>query len=149
MNRLAEAGRSMAGAVMKRVGRVAGRVQEASILPADVLEDEDAYLVVFDAPGATASDVQVRYRRGAVEVRIDRFREHYEGFEMRFPGRGMSLDGRARLPGDAVVEADASTATLRDNGTLEVRLPKREGAAEAEGESVVVEDVGVADAAES
>ena len=148
MNRLAEAGRSMAGAVMKRVGRVAGRVQEASLLPADVLEDDDAYLVVFDAPGATASDVQVRYRRGAVEVRIDRFREHYEGFEMRFPGRGMSLDGRARLPGDAVVEADESTATLRDNGTLEVRLPKREGAAE-EGESVVVEDVGVADAAGS
>jgi len=142
MNRLTEAGRTMADTVLKRVGRVASRVQEASRLPADVLEDDDAYLAVFDAPGATASDVQVRYRRGAVEVRIDRFREHHEGFEMRFPGRGMSLDGRARLPGDARIDPDAATATLRDNGTLEVRVPKREG---AEGTSVVVEEVGVED----
>ena len=147
MGRLTDAGRSMAGAVMKRVGRVAGRLQEASLLPADVLEDDDAYLVVFDAPGATASDVQVRYRRGAVEVRIDRFREHHEGFEMRFPGRGMSLDGRVRLPADARIDADAATATLRDNGTLEVRIPKREGAG-GDG-SVVVEEVSEADAPES
>ena len=143
MNRLTEAGRTVADTVLERVGRVASRVQEASRLPADVLEDDDAYLVVFDAPGATASDVQVRYRRGAVEVRIDRFREHYEGFDMRFPGRGMSLDGRARLPADARIDPDAATATLRDNGTLEVRVPKREG---AEGTSVVVEEVGTEEA---
>jgi len=148
MNRLSEVGRSMADTVVKRVGRVASRVQEAGLLPADVLEDDDAYLVVFDAPGATASDVQVRYRRGAVEVRIDRFREHHEGFEMRFPGRGMSLDGRARLPTDARIDPDEATATLRDNGTLEVRVPKQ---AVAEGTSVVVEEVGAeeTDAAES
>lgn len=144
VGRLTEVGRSMAGAVAKRVGRVAGRVQEASLLSSDVLEDDDAYLVVFDAPGANASDVQVRYRRGAVEVRIDRFRDHHDGFEMRFPGRGLSLDGRARLPTDARVDPDAATATLRDNGTLEVRVPKREAA--GSGESVVVEEVGVADA---
>lgn len=145
MDRLTEAGKSMAGAVMKRVGQVAGRVQEASLLPADVLEDDEAYLAVFDAPGATASDVQVRYRRSAVEVRIDRFREHYEGFEMRFPGRGMSLDGRVRLPNDARIDADAATATLRDNGTLEVYIPKWEGDGGG-AESVVVEDVRTADA---
>ena len=147
VTRLTDAGRSMAGAVMKRVGRVAGRMQEASLLPADVLEDDDAYLAVFDAPGATASDVQVRYRRGAVEVRIDRFREHHEGFEMRFPGRGMSLDGRVRLPNDAYVDADSATATLKDNGTLEVRIPKREAA--GGGESVVVEEVSEGEAAGS
>jgi HSP20 family molecular chaperone IbpA len=144
MGRLAEVGRSMAGTVVERMGRVAGRIQEASMLPADVLEDDDAYLVVFDAPGATASDVQVRYRRGAVEVRIDRFREHHGGFDMRFPGRGMSLDGRARLPAEARIDPDAATATLREDGTLEVRVPKRTGS--EEGTSVVVEDVGVADA---
>ena len=126
MNRLTGAVRTAAGEAAKQVGRVASRVQEATALPVDVLESDDAYLLVFDAAGAAASDVQVRYRRNAVEVRIDRFREHHEGFEMRFPGRGMSLDGRARLPGDAVVDAEAATATLRDNGTLAVRLPKRE-----------------------
>lgn len=143
MTRLVEVGRSMADGVVKRVGRAASRIQEAGLVPADVLEDDDAYLLVFDAPGAAASDVQVRYRRGAVEVRIDRFREHHEGFEMRFPGRGMSLDGRVRLPDDARVDPDASTATLRDNGTLEVRVPKVAGSG---GESIVVEE---ADATES
>ena len=147
MNRLADAGRSMADVVVKRVGRVASRIQEAGLVAADVLEDDDAYLLVFDAPGAAASDVQVRYRRGAGEVRVDRFREHYEGFEMRFPGRGMSLDGRVRLPDDAVVDADAATATLRDNGTLAVRLPK--ATRDTGGEPVVVEEAGSTDAPES
>lgn len=149
MSRIAQVCRSVAGDAVKRVGRVAGRIQEAGLVPADVLEGEEAYLVVFDAPGTAASDVQVRYRRGAVEVRIDRFREHYEGFEMRFPGRGMSLDGRARLPADAAVDADAATATLRDNGTLEVSVPKAAGGTDSGGERVVVEDADAADVAES
>ena len=136
MNRLAGAVRTAAGEAAKQVGRVASRVQEASYLPVDVLESDEAYLLVFDAAGAAASDVQVRYRRNAVEVRIDRFRDHHDGFEMRFPGRGMSLDGRARLPDDAVVDPEAATATLRDNGTLAVRLPKR-ATADSDGPIVV------------
>ena len=50
-------------------------------------------LVVFDAPDVDIDDVQVRFAAGTVHVRIDRTREHREGFEMRFPGRGMTLDG--------------------------------------------------------
>lgn len=138
MRRVPAVGRSVADAVVEQVGRAVGRIHEASPLPTDVLESEDAYLVVVDAPGATASDVQVRYRREAVEVRIDRFREHRAGFEMRFPGRGMSLDARAQLPTDAIVDVNAARATLRDDGTLEVRIPKRESA--DDGGRVVVED---------
>ena len=149
MSRVVEACRAVAGDAVKRVGRVAGRLQEAGLLPPDVLEGDDAYLVVFDAPGAAASDVQVRYKRGAIEVRIDRFREHFEGFEMRFPGRGMSLDGRARLPDDASVDADAASATLRENGTLEVRVPKEAGGAGGGGRRVVVEEADAPDATES
>ncbi|MFB6268750.1 MAG: Hsp20/alpha crystallin family protein [Halobacterium sp.] len=113
-------------AVFKRMGRAASRFQEESPLPVDVLESDDEYLVVFDAPGATAGDVQVNYEDGAVGVRVDRFREFREGFEMAFPGRGLTLDGRAELPDDAVVEADAARAELRENGTLYVFLPKGE-----------------------
>lgn len=126
MSLLGSLGRSVGEAVIERVGRTASRVQEARPLGPDLLEDDDAYLAVFDAPGATASDVQVRYDDGMVRVRIDRFRDHYEGFEMRYPGRGLSLDGRVRLPRDATVDPDAAAATLRDNGTLEVRVPKAE-----------------------
>jgi HSP20 family molecular chaperone IbpA len=115
-------------AVFERLGRAASQMQEESPLPVDVLESDDEYLVVFDAPGATASDVQVNYVDGAVEVRVDRFREFREEFEMVFPGRGLKLDGRAELPPDAVVDADAACAELRDNGALYVFLPKDESA---------------------
>ena len=126
-------GRSVGSAILQRVGRAASKVQESKPLPVDLLESDDAYLVVFDAPGATGSDVQVRYAEGAVLVRIDRFRDFHEGFEMLFPGRGLSLDGRADLPGDATVDVEAATATLTENGTLQVRVPKRAAeAAEAE-----------------
>ncbi|WP_435144353.1 Hsp20/alpha crystallin family protein [Halobaculum sp. P14] len=119
-------GESAVSAVLDRVGRGVSAVQERTPLPYDVLESDDAYLVVFDAPGATSSDVQVRFRDGAVEVRVDRFRDPHDGFEMRFPGRGLSLDGRAELPPGAAVDPGGAASTLTGRGTLRVRLPKTE-----------------------
>ena len=121
---LRELGRSVGSSILQRVGRAASKVQESKPLPVDVLESDDAYLAVFDAPGATGSDVQVRYADGSVHVRIDRFRDFYEDFEMLFPGRGLSLDGKADLPADAAVNAEEATATLTEHGTLRVRVPK-------------------------
>ena len=146
-----EIGRSIGNRVAEGVGRMASRVQETRPLGADLLESEDAYLVVFDAPGIEKRDVQVRFVDGDVLVRMDRFREFYEDFEMRFPGRGLSLDGRVRLP-DADVDAGSATATLKENGTLQVHVPKVESDAttveieetEAEREDDV--DVGTDDA---
>ena len=65
-----------------------------------------------------------------LEVRIDRFREFYEGFEMRFPGRGLTLSGTAKFPDDASISASNvdPAATLTRSGTLQVRVPKAEGA---------------------
>lgn len=123
---LGSLGRTLGGAALERLGRTASRIQEARPLRPDLLESDDAYLALFDAPGAAASDVQVRFTNGTVQVRIDRFRDYHEGFEMRYPGRWLSLDGQVRLPRDATVDADAATATLRSNGTLAVRVPKVE-----------------------
>jgi HSP20 family molecular chaperone IbpA len=117
-------GESAANAVLERVGRGMSKVQERKPLAYDVLESDDAYLVVFDAPGATSSDIDVRLFEGEVQVKIDRFREYYEGFEMRFPGRGLALDGQAQLPADAAVEPDEANAKLQDNGSLHVQIPK-------------------------
>jgi HSP20 family protein len=115
---------AIGGAVVRRMGRAASRVQEESPIPVDVLESDDQYLVVFDVPGATASDVQVNYTDNEVKVRVERFREYREGYEMLFPGRGLSLDGRAELPSDAIVDAEEARAELREDGTLHVYLPK-------------------------
>jgi len=134
-------GASIGNAIFENLGRAAGRVQENKSLPSDLLESDDAYLVVFDTPGATASDIQVRYVDDRVEVRVDRFREFYEGFDMRYPGRGLSLDGRVTLPGDADVDPETARATLKSNGTLHVRVPKvAESAGDDEDESVESSD---------
>ncbi|WP_136689296.1 Hsp20/alpha crystallin family protein [Halorhabdus amylolytica] len=124
MNQLREFTETIGESVLENVGRAVGRAQEHTPLPVDLLESEEAYLAVFDTPGAQGSDVQVRLDGRTVEVRIDRFREYREGFEMRFPGRGQSLDGRVTLPAEATVEGDAASATLQENGTLHVRIPK-------------------------
>ncbi|MDS0220667.1 Hsp20/alpha crystallin family protein [Haloarcula sp. S1AR25-5A] len=132
-------GSSIGNAIAENIGRAAGRVQENKPLPSDLLESDDAYLVVFDAPGTTASDIQVRYIDDRVEVRIDRFRDFYDGFEMRYPGRGLALDGSVTLPSDAVVDPETAQATLKSNGTLHVRVPK----AETDHDEDDVTDVGV------
>ncbi|MFB6135101.1 MAG: Hsp20/alpha crystallin family protein [Halanaeroarchaeum sp.] len=106
------------------VGRVASRFHEISPLRADVLESPEDFLVVFDAPGTTVSDVTVSLTDHVVRVKIDRFRHAHEGFELRFPGRGLSLDGHAQLPEHASLDPAGASATLHDDGTLTVTIPK-------------------------
>lgn len=119
-----EIGRSVGNHIAESVGRVASQVQESRPLAADLLESDDAYLAVFDAPGVSGGDVQVRFANGEVLDRLERFREFYDEFEMRLPGRGLSLDGHVRLPDGAAIDPESATATLKDNGTLHVLIPK-------------------------
>lgn len=140
-----DVGESVGDAIAERAGRAAARVQERRSLPVDLLESDEAYLAVFDAPGATTSDVQVRYADGRVLVRVDRFREFHDEFTMRFPGRGLSLDGEVELPEDAVVTAEHASATLTDRGTLEVELPKVETAEIETPDDAADADTGEAD----
>ena len=121
-----EVGESVGRAVLSGIGRASSRVQERRPLPADLLENDDAYLVVFDAPGARAGDVDVRFEADTLTVRVDRFRDLHEDYEMRFPGRGLSLSGSVTLPESADVEAGGADATLTRDGTLEVLIPKRD-----------------------
>ena len=130
---------SISSSLYRQVGRAKSRVQEYRSLPVDVLEDEVSYLVVFDAPGVESEDVQVRYVDGDVRIRVDRFRSYREGFEMRFPGRGLALGGDAELPADALVDPDAATARLTEVGTLNIEIPKDERP-EGDGQERDVED---------
>ena len=126
MNGFAEYGRSAVKAVLSRVGRGLGQVQERRPLAYDLLETDEEYLIVFDAPGVEPEDVQVEFADTTVKVRLDRFRDFYDGFEMRFPGRGLRLSGSVTLPEDASVtgvDTDAA-ATLTRSGTLQVTIPK-------------------------
>lgn len=119
-----ELGDTVGRSVFQTLGKAMGRAQEQRPLPVDLLESDEAYLAVFDAPGAHSTDIQVRYEDREIHVTIDRFREFYEDFEMQFPGRGLTLDGRVTLPDDAAVDPASATATLKTEGTLHVRVPK-------------------------
>lgn len=112
------------GAVLEGIGKASSRVQETKPLRADLLESEDTFLAVFDAPDITSDDVEVRFDDNTVRVSLERFRDYHEGFEMRIPGRGLSLHGSIDLPEDAEVDAREAEATLTRNGTLQVRIPK-------------------------
>jgi HSP20 family molecular chaperone IbpA len=125
-----EVGASLGRAVLDGIGRAASRLQERTSLPADLLESDEAYLAVFDAPGAIGDDVSVHLEDDTLSVRIDRFREFHDGCEMRFPGRGLALGGEVALPEGASVDADGAEATLTRAGTLEVLLPKAESDAD-------------------
>lgn len=127
---------SIGDTVFGTLGRVMARTQEKRSLPVDLLESDDAYLAIFDAPGARGSEITVRFENHEVHVRVDRFREPRDGFEMTLPGRGLALDGSVSLPAEAVVDAESASATLRDDGTLHVRLPKSETAEDSDTVSV-------------
>lgn len=113
-------------AVASAVGHVSSRFHEATPLRPDILESHDEYLVIFDAPGATVSDVDVWYENGGIEVRVDRFRRFQEEYDMRYPGRGLALEGRATIPDDALVDLERTRAEVRSDGTLWIRIPKAE-----------------------
>jgi HSP20 family molecular chaperone IbpA len=143
-----EVGESVGRVVLSGIGRASSRVQERKPLPADLLESDDAYLAVFDAPGARAGDVDVRFESDTLTVRVDRFRDLHEDYEMRFPGRGLSLTGSVTFPESADVEADAADATLTQNGTLEVLIPKRDPGEEAAAEEATDDGMTVDDDAD-
>jgi HSP20 family molecular chaperone IbpA len=115
--------RPFESATLDVLGRTAARLQEEKGLDADLYEAREDYLVVIDAPGAEAADVQARYVDGRVEVRVDRFRAFRAGSELRYPGRALTLSGSVALPEDAVVDADAASASLEPDGTLRITLP--------------------------
>lgn len=136
---LREISKTVSNAVLRSVGRVSSNVQENRPIPVDLLESDDAFLAVFDAAGVKQTDVQVRFSDGTLHVRIDRFREPHEGFETVFPGRGLSLDGSVEFPAGSDVDPESATATITENGTLEVLVPKAASPEATSGESVDTE----------
>jgi HSP20 family molecular chaperone IbpA len=117
-------GERVESAVLEGIGRSSARWQEKSPLKVDLLESDDAFLAVFDAPGTRREDVEVRFDEHTLFVRVDRFREFYDEYDMRLPGRGLSLDGSVDLPADTEVDAREADATITQNGTLRVHIPK-------------------------
>jgi HSP20 family molecular chaperone IbpA len=101
---------------------------------ADLLESDDAYLLVVDLPGATSETVDVRVEKGRLRIEARREKALPASFEYVREDRPLFLDVELPLPPDAT---GASAEGTIERGVLELRLPKYEAAPE---QSIPVED---------
>lgn len=88
---------------------------------ADLLESDDAYLLVIDMPGATADTVDVQIASGRLEIEARREKDVPTEYQYVEEERALFLDTELPLPPDAT-GADAEGTVER--GVLELRLPK-------------------------
>lgn len=89
---------------------------------ADVLESDDAYLLVVDLPGVTAETLDVVATDGRVTIEARRAKDVPPAFGYEREDRSTFLDVTLPLPPDATAE-DASAELSR--GVLELTVPKR------------------------
>ncbi|QSG06572.1 Hsp20/alpha crystallin family protein [Halapricum desulfuricans] len=89
---------------------------------ADLLESDDAYLLVVDLPGATAETVDAHVEGGRIVIEARREKGLPVEFEYVEEERSMFLDVELPLPPDASGTGAEGTV---DNGVLELRLPKQ------------------------
>ena len=94
---------------------------------ADLLDSEEAYLLVIDVPGVTEDTVDIEIQNGRLVIEARREKDVPMEFSYVREERSLFLDADLPLPPDAT-GAGASAAV--DRGVLEVRLPKQDAAPE-------------------
>ena len=92
---------------------------------ADLLESDDAYLLVLDVPGVTPETVEVSAASGRLHVEARRAKDLPSEFRYVEEERPLFLDADLPLAPDAT--GSGAEASL-DRGVLEVRLPKQSAA---------------------
>jgi HSP20 family molecular chaperone IbpA len=92
---------------------------------ADLLESDEAYMLVVDLPGATAETVDARVERGRLVVEARRQKDLPVEFEYVEEDRALFLDAELPLPPDATGSGAEGTV---ERGVLELRLPKQTAA---------------------
>jgi len=92
---------------------------------ADLLESDDAYLVIVDLPGATGDSTDVSVEDGRVHIEASREKDVPREFRYVREERQLFLDAELPLPPDA---SDREAEATVERGVLELRLPKRSAA---------------------
>ncbi|MFC6976242.1 Hsp20/alpha crystallin family protein [Halomicroarcula sp. GCM10025709] len=88
---------------------------------ADVLESDDAYLLVLDLPGVTSDTIDVRVEGGRLVIEGQRSKDVPREFRFVEEDRSVFLDAELPLPPNAT--GQGAEGTVR-KGVLELRLPK-------------------------
>ncbi len=104
------------------------RIGKRLPMSADMLESDEEFLVLINAPGCDEDSIDLRFVGGNIKVRAERD-EEYEGYTLVSEGRPRRIAETVPVPAD--VDVDGASATY-ENGVLRVRLPKTEEATETE-----------------
>jgi HSP20 family molecular chaperone IbpA len=94
---------------------------------ADLLEGEDAYLLVIDLPGVTGETVDARVEGGRLVIEARREKAVPPEFRYVSEDRSLFLDAELPLPPDAT---GAGAEGSIERGVLELRLPRQSAAPE-------------------
>jgi len=94
---------------------------------ADVLESDDAYLLVLDLPGATEATVDAAVEGSRLRIEARREKDVPTEFDYVEEERSLFLDVELPLPPD--VSGAEATGTI-ERGALELELPKAASASE-------------------
>jgi HSP20 family molecular chaperone IbpA len=101
---------------------------------ADVLESDDAYLLVVDLPGVSSDTLDVRVEGSRLNVEARREKDVPVDFQYVEEERSLFLDAEIPLPPDVSgVDAEGSIS----GGVLELRLPK---ASTTRGTAIPIDD---------
>ncbi|MFP9191822.1 Hsp20/alpha crystallin family protein [Natronosalvus vescus] len=103
----------------------------------DLLESEDAYLLVVDVPGVSAETIDVAVENGRITIEARREKDLPGEYHYLEENRSLFLDVDLPLPNDAT---EAKAEATVDRGVLELILPKRSAADETKIDVVADED---------
>jgi len=92
---------------------------------ADLLESDDAYLVVIDLPGVTSETVDATVGSGRLQIEARRTKDVPSAYRYRSEDRSLFLDIDLPIPPDATGRDAEATV---ERGVLELRLPKESAA---------------------
>jgi HSP20 family protein len=89
---------------------------------ADLLESDDAYLLIIDMPGVTARTVDAHVEGGRLVIEARREKDVPPEFQFLEEERSLFMDAEVPLPPDATGADAEGTVT---QGVLELRIPKQ------------------------
>ncbi|MFC4543041.1 Hsp20/alpha crystallin family protein [Halosolutus amylolyticus] len=90
----------------------------------DLLESEEAYLLVLDVPGASADSLDLSIEEGRISIEARREKDLADDYDYVEENRSLFLDLEVPLPDDA---AESESEAVVERGVLELTLPKRSG----------------------
>ena len=93
----------------------------------DLLEGDEAYLLVLDVPGVSADSLDLSVEEGQLAIEARRQKDLPEDYHYVAENRSLFFDVDLPLPDDAA--ADTAEATV-ERGVLELQIPKRDPVSE-------------------